>query len=92
VNPQSFYFDKSLLLVVGAVVGGLGSLAGLAGGALFIEFVPTWTAKLSHAPGAPAVFFGVAIVLLMIVLPEGIGTLLQRLARPLTTRLHTRSE
>ena len=92
VNPQSFYFDKSLLLVVGAVVGGLGSLAGLAGGALFIEFVPTWTAKLSHAPGAPAVFFGVAIVLLMIVLPGGIGTLLQRLARPLTTRLHTRSE
>jgi branched-chain amino acid transport system permease protein len=87
VNPQSFYFDKSLLLVVGAVVGGLGSLAGLAAGALFIQFVPSWAANLSKSPGVPSVFFGAAIVLVMILLPMGLGGLLRRLADPLTRRL-----
>jgi branched-chain amino acid transport system permease protein len=92
VDPQSFAFDKSLLLVVGAVVGGLGSLAGLAVGALFVEFMPTWAANLSSAPGAPFVFFGGAIVLIMLLLPSGLGGLLRRLSRPLTSRLYTRSE
>jgi branched-chain amino acid transport system permease protein len=92
VNPQSFYFDKSLLLVVGAVVGGLGSLAGVAAGALFIQFAPTWAGELSKSAGAPSVFFGAAIVLLMIALPGGAGGVLRRLAEPLTRRLYTRSE
>ena len=90
VDPQSFGFDKSLLLVVGAVVGGLGSLAGLALGALFVEFMPTWAASLSSAPGAPFVFFGGAIVLVMLLAPAGIGGLLRRLSGPLTARLYTR--
>jgi branched-chain amino acid transport system permease protein len=92
VNPQSFQFDKSLLLVVGAVVGGLGSLGGLAAGALFIQFIPTWAADISSSPGAPSVFFGAAIVVLMIVLPGGVGGLVRKLAEPLVTRLYTRSE
>jgi branched-chain amino acid transport system permease protein len=92
VNPQSFQFDKSLLLVVGTVVGGLGSLAGLVAGALFIQFMPSWAADLSSSPGAPSVFFGAAIVLLMIVLPGGVGGLVRRLAEPLRTRLYTRAE
>lgn len=92
VNPQSFYFDKSLLLVVGAVVGGLGSLAGLAAGALFIQFMPSWASDLSSSPGVPSVFFGTAIVLLMIALPGGVGALLHRIGRPLTSRLYSRSE
>ncbi len=92
VNPQSFYFDKSLLLVVGTVVGGLGSLAGLAAGALFVEFVPSWAANVSSSPGVPSVFFGAAIVLVMILLPSGLGGLLRRLAGPLTSRLYTRSQ
>jgi branched-chain amino acid transport system permease protein len=92
VSPSTFGFDKSLLLVVGAVVGGLGSLAGMALGALFIQFVPSWADNLSHAPGAPSVFFGAAIVLAMIVLPGGLGGLLVKLTEPLTRRLYTRSQ
>src|SRR5207248_7586432 len=92
VSPSTFGFDKSLLLVVGAVVGGLGSLAGMALGALFIQFVPTWAANLSSAPGAPSVFFGTAIVLVMILLPGGLGAFLLKLTEPLTRRLYTRSE
>jgi len=92
VSPTTFSFDLSLLLVVGAVVGGLGSLAGMALGALFIQFVPTWAANVSNAPGAPSVFFGAAIVLVMILLPGGLGGLLRKFAEPLTTRLYTRSQ
>jgi branched-chain amino acid transport system permease protein len=92
VNPQSFGFDKSLLLVVGAVVGGLGSLAGLAAGALFIQFVPSWAGNLSKSPGVASVVFGGAIVLVMILLPTGLGGLLRRLGSPLTSRLYTRSQ
>jgi branched-chain amino acid transport system permease protein len=92
VNPQSFAFDKSLLLVVGAVVGGLGSLAGLAAGALFVQFVPSWAGSLSSSPGVPSVVFGAAIVLVMILLPVGVGGLVRRLLEPLTTRLYTRSQ
>jgi branched-chain amino acid transport system permease protein len=92
VNPQSFAFDKSLLLVVGAVVGGLGSLAGLAAGALFVEFVPSWAGNVSNSPGVASVVFGAAIVLVMILLPSGLGGLLRRLASPLTSRLYTRSQ
>ena len=92
VSPSTFLFDKSLLLVVGAVVGGLGSLAGIALGALFIQFMPSWADNLSSAPGAPSVFFGAAIVLVMILLPTGLGGLLAKLAEPLTRRLYTRSQ
>jgi branched-chain amino acid transport system permease protein len=91
VSPSTFGFDKSLLLVVGAVVGGLGSLVGLALGALFIQFMPTWADNLSSAPGAPSVFFGAAIVLVMILFPTGLGGLLTKLTGPLTRRLYTRS-
>ena len=84
--PTAFGFDLSLLLLVGAVVGGLGSLWALALGALFVEYMPIWAQDLSHAPGLPSVFFGGAIVLLMIVLPSGIGGLGRRVVEPLTRR------
>jgi branched-chain amino acid transport system permease protein len=92
VNPTSFYFDKSLLLIVGAVVGGLGSLAGMALGALFIQFMPSWAGSVSNAPGTPFVFFGAAIIVVIVLLPSGAGGLLRKLTEPLTSRLYTRSE
>ncbi|MDQ2984305.1 MAG: branched-chain amino acid ABC transporter permease [Actinomycetota bacterium] len=92
VLPQTYPFSLSLLLVVGAVVGGLGSLGGLALGALFVEFLPTWAQHVSKAPGAPTFIFGVAIVLVIVTLPTGAGGLLRRLFGPLTTRLYTRSQ
>jgi ABC-type branched-subunit amino acid transport system permease subunit len=61
-------------------------------GALFIQFVPSWADNLSSAPGAPSVFFGAAIVLVMILLPTGLGGLWTRLTEPLTRRLYTRSQ
>ena len=39
VNPDTFPIDLSILLLVGVVVGGAGSLGGMVFGALFVEFI-----------------------------------------------------
>jgi branched-chain amino acid transport system permease protein len=90
VNPLTFTFLLSILLLVGAVVGGLGSLPGMVLGALFVQYLPDASTRVSSAPGVPDFVYGAAIILVMILLPRGAGGLLRRLAEPLTTRLYTR--
>ena len=90
VTPLSFSFLLSITLLVGAVVGGLGSLPGMVLGALFIKYLPTVSTHLSTRPGAPDFVFGVAIILIMILLPTGAGGLIRRALKPLTTWLYTR--
>ena len=90
VNPLSFTFLLSILLLVGTVVGGLGSLPGMVLGALFIQYLPDLSTHVSTAQGVPDFVFGAAIILVMILLPTGAGGLLRRLVEPLTTRLYTR--
>jgi branched-chain amino acid transport system permease protein len=90
VNPLSFTVLLSILILVGVVVGGLGSLPGLVLGAFFVEYLPTISTHVSTKPGLPDFVYGAAIILVMILLPTGAGGLLRRLARPLTTWLYTR--
>ena len=85
VNPDTFPVALSILLLVGVVVGGLGSLAGLIAGAVFIQFLPIWSQGVSKSPGAPAVVSGVVLIALMFVLPMGFAGLVDRL-RALTKR------
>ncbi|HST19185.1 MAG TPA: branched-chain amino acid ABC transporter permease, partial [Gaiellaceae bacterium] len=85
VNPDTFPIALSILLLVGVVVGGLGSLVGLIAGAVFIQFLPIWSQQVSKSPGAPAVVSGVVLILLMFVLPMGVAGLVARL-RTLTKR------
>ena len=85
VNPDTFPVALSILLLVGVVVGGLGSLAGLIAGAVFIQFLPIWSQEVSKSPGAPAVVSGVVLIALMFVLPMGFAGLVDRL-RALTKR------
>ena len=90
VNPLSFTFLLSILLLVGTVVGGLGSLPGMVLGALFVQYAPDLSTRVSSKPGVPDFVYGAAIILVMILLPTGAGGLLRRVARPLTTRLYLR--
>jgi branched-chain amino acid transport system permease protein len=90
VDPLSFTISVSILILVGAVVGGLGSLWGLVLGALFVEYLPTLSTHVSTRPGVPDFVYGAAIIVVMILLPTGVGGLIQRLLRPLTTWLYTR--
>jgi branched-chain amino acid transport system permease protein len=90
VNPLSFTFLLSILILVGTVVGGLGSLPGMVLGALFVEYLPDLSTHFSSAQGVPDFVYGAAIILVMLLLPNGAGGLLRRLARPLTSRLYLR--
>jgi branched-chain amino acid transport system permease protein len=79
VNPDSFPVALSIILLVGVVVGGLGSLKGLIVGAIFIQFMPLWAQNISKSPGAPAVIYGVILILLVLALPGGASGLISRL-------------
>jgi branched-chain amino acid transport system permease protein len=79
VNPDTFPITLSIFLLVGVVVSGLGSLAGLIAGAIFIQFLPLWAQEVSKSPGAPGVVYGVALIATMLLLPAGVAGLLGRL-------------
>ena len=68
----------SIFLLVGVVVSGLGSLTGLIVGAVFIQFMPLWAQSVSKSPGAPAVVYGVILILLILALPGGAAGLISR--------------
>ena len=81
VNPDTFPVALSIFLLVGVVVAGLGSLTGLIVGAIFIQFMPLWAQNISKSPGAPAVIYGVVLILLVLALPGGAAGLFARISR-----------
>jgi branched-chain amino acid transport system permease protein len=91
VNPDTFPITLSIFLLVGVVVGGLGSLSTLVFGAALIVFLPDIAQRISKSPGAPSIVYAVVLIVAMFVLPTGVGGLVRRLVGPLTTRLYTRS-
>jgi len=91
VNPDTFPIALSIFLLVGVVVGGLGALSGLVVGAIVIQFLPLWAqgedlgALLpdriiaeTQKPGGPAIVYGVVLVLVMFVIPNGVSGLFHR--------------
>jgi branched-chain amino acid transport system permease protein len=91
VNPDTFPITLSIFLLVGVVVGGLGSLAPLVFGAALIVFLPDLAQRISKSPGAPSIVYAVVLIGAMFLLPTGVGGLVRRIVGPLTTRLYTRS-
>jgi branched-chain amino acid transport system permease protein len=85
VNPDTFPATLSILLLTGAVVGGLGSVFGPLLGAVFVEFVPLWAQDVSK--NAPTVVYGLILILVMFVAPAGVIDLVRRLGASLSHRL-----
>ena len=69
VSPDSFPALLSIKLLVGSVVGGIVSIAGIFIGALFIEFTPNVAEQVSKA--APDAIFGLFLIALMYFVPRG---------------------
>jgi branched-chain amino acid transport system permease protein len=102
VNPDTFSINLSLLLLIGVVVGGLGSLVGVVFGALFIEYVPlyapdilNWAEKPFGSPldpqraGAGAAVYGFTLLLVLFVAPYGVAGLLRRAYKSLARSSYT---
>ena len=88
VNPDTFPATLSILLLTGAVVGGLGSIVGPLLGALFVEFVPLYAQDISR--DAPSVVYGLILVLVMFVAPAGATELVRRAGTQIVHRLALR--
>lgn len=69
VSPDSFDLPLSLSLLVGVVVGGLGSLAGPVLGAAFVTWLPIYAQKIFSKPD---VSYGVILILVMFLMPTGV--------------------
>jgi branched-chain amino acid transport system permease protein len=91
VNPDVFPIILSIYLVVGLAVGGLDSLLGMIAGAALIYFlqnhadtVARWFNHLPvldldpKQPGIPSVVFGVVLIVVMLVIPNGVGGLVRK--------------
>ncbi len=86
-HPDEFTPALSIRLLIGAAIAGLGSLWGMVAGAAFVYLIPIWTAGLAKTGGPSLVFQGSAVILVMLLLPTGVGGLARRLAQPLAARI-----
>jgi len=88
-QPNEFGVLLSLEILIGAAVAGLGSLWGVLVGALFIGLLPTVSAgvPLIGSSHGQDVVFGLIVILIMLLLPNGFAGLLARLAGSRQPRL-----
>jgi branched-chain amino acid transport system permease protein len=104
INPDVFPIILSVYLVAALAVGGLGSLPGQIAGAALIyvlenrgDDVTKWINHLPgvnldpQRPGMPSVVFGAVLILVILLLPNGVGGFLRRAFGPFTRRLYSRS-
>jgi branched-chain amino acid transport system permease protein len=105
VSPEVFPITLSIFLLVGVVVGGLGGLSGLVVGAIVIAFLPTWAqgqdlgsllpdriVAETQKPGGASIVYGLVLILLMFVLPNGVSGLFRRAGQAISRRRYARSE
>jgi branched-chain amino acid transport system permease protein len=84
VAPDSFGVFVSIFLFVGLVVGGAASIGGTIIGAIFIQFIPNVADQISKA--APGAVYGVILIAMMFLMPEGAGGFIWRMYRRMRRR------
>jgi len=79
--PDEFAIFLSLQILIGAAVAGLGSLWGVLVGAAFVGLLPSVSSGVPVIGSAHGqdVVFGAAVILVMLVLPDGVAGLIARL-------------
>ncbi len=82
VSPDSFRFELSIAILVGAVVGGIASLWGAVIGGIFVQVIEKYadalTKKITAAVHLPLelepwLIYGIALIILMYTMPMGIA-------------------
>lgn len=90
VQADGFQFDKSIALLIGAIVGGLGTLEGAIFGGLFVWYLPLASQQLlpsNLANAAPYATQGVVLLLVMFVARQGVAGLIRRVYFTLRARI-----
>lgn len=79
VSPASFHFELSVLLYVGAIIGGLRSIFGALLAAGFLLYIPVYAEQMN--PGLSPMAFGLIVMLVIVIAPGGLAGEMLRLLR-----------
>lgn len=80
---QTFNITQSILIILGPIIGGVGTLFGPLLGAFLLEFVAEVLRTLLEwlnidLPGSNQIFFGFVLLLVVVAMPEGVWPWLAR--------------
>jgi branched-chain amino acid transport system permease protein len=82
VSPDQFSFAESIVFLTMVLLGGVGSPIGAAIGTGLLILIPEWLRFLKEIPGLYLALYGVAVILIVVFMPEGIwGFISARLRR-----------
>ncbi len=83
VAPDSFTFNLAIVMFVGLVIGGVGSIPGTLFAGLFVLFVPNVAEQVSK--GLAQAVYGIILIVVIFVMPSGAAgfgrMIVQRMAR-----------
>ncbi|MGP6170288.1 branched-chain amino acid ABC transporter permease [Microbacterium sp. A196] len=85
VGPENFGLTMSISFITLIVVGGLATVPGAVLGAIFIQYVPTFTSSIS--PAATGAAYGIVLILFAFFIPFGLVGLLRGALASLVDRL-----
>jgi branched-chain amino acid transport system permease protein len=80
---QVFHISRSIELILGPIIGGIGTLFGPVIGAFLLTGLSELMQELLHrlgfdVPGAKQVFYGICLLVVVMVLPDGVWPWLSR--------------
>jgi branched-chain amino acid transport system permease protein len=79
IDPTSFTFQTSVLILILIVIGGLGSLPGVIVGAIVVNVVPEF---LRVVADQRILIYGIALIAMMLFRPQGIWPAVRRKPKP----------
>jgi branched-chain amino acid transport system permease protein len=89
ISPDQFAFSDSIVLLTMALLGGVSSPIGSTIGTGLLILIPEWLRFLKSVPGLYLAVYGLAVILIVVFMPEGIWGFVGRLFR---TRKRSPSE
>ncbi|MGE8131013.1 ABC transporter permease subunit [Methylobacterium sp. NPDC080182] len=85
ISPDQFAFAESIVFLTMALLGGVGSPVGAVIGTALLILIPEWLRFLKEIPGLYLAIYGLAVILIVVFMPDGIwgflGDQVRRLRR-----------
>jgi branched-chain amino acid transport system permease protein len=81
ISPDQFAFADSIVLLTMALLGGVASPIGSALGTGLLILIPEWLRFLKSVPGLYLAIYGLAVILIVVFMPDGVWGYVGRLFR-----------